>query len=103
MSLLSPVAAALLIIGLLLWVRQTILRRGWAQVWKGGRADSKSIERVESMPLSASHSAHFIRCQDQSFLLVVYPGGCTVLDRFSSCRESPHTEERRQPCDLSVC
>lgn len=81
MNLVSPIAAAILVIGLLLWLRQVLSRKRLLGYNLSSKAAVNSIEHLESIPLSASHSAHFLRCGNQTFLVVLHPGGCTLLDR----------------------
>lgn len=45
-----------------------------------GGADSRKLQAIERLPLTAQHSLHLVKVSGRVMLIAVSPGGCSVLD-----------------------
>ena len=61
-------------LAVLLWWLQ---RRGLGRFTTPGQ--SRRMQIVERLPLTAQHSLHLVRIEDKILIVASAPGGCTVL------------------------
>ena len=73
------VLAVFALLGGLLWFAKT---RGLAALRVGARraGNTRRLEVLERLPLTAQHSLHLVRVADRTVLIATAPSSCTLLD-----------------------
>jgi flagellar biogenesis protein FliO len=71
----SAVLAVFALLGLLLW----FLRRGGLATLRARRPGPRSLESVERLLLTPSHSLHLVKIRGREIVVATYPQGCALL------------------------
>ncbi len=82
MDAIAPMAAVLMVLGLLAaalwWLRSRQLP------WLAFRSPApRNLELLERLALTPHHSLHLVRVGDRRLLVAAAPSGCTVLEKVS--------------------
>lgn len=83
-------AAVIGVLGLLLAALWWLKQRGYASgsAFAGGRligrfrssSGNRTMQAIERLPLSATHSLHLVRVADRAILIATSPAGCQVVE-----------------------
>ena len=81
MDLLQPLAAVVLVLGLLGGALWLLRRRGMASFALPGigRGQARQMEVVERVALSAQHALHLVRLGERSFVVSTSPSTCELV------------------------
>jgi flagellar biogenesis protein FliO len=61
-----------------------------------GAAAGRQLQSIERLPLTSQHSLHLIRVYGRIILIVVSPGGCSVIDGSAWDQSAPQWNESRE-------
>jgi flagellar biogenesis protein FliO len=77
MDFLQPLAAIVLVMGLLGGALFLLKRRGIARISSG---TPRRLELIERVALGPQHALHLVRAGDKLVLIATAPSSCQVLD-----------------------
>ncbi len=89
MELVRPLAAILLVFGLLAGALWALRRRGMVLPGARPRSGAGRMAVLERVALTPQHGLYLVRVADSALLVGVHAGGCTLLEKLPLASVEP--------------